>query len=1053
MPFFKNALRLVSSGTALLLLIPFLALDPAGAVESSPGSAVVAGGSFSDVRTDNQFYKEISWLAAERISTGYPDGSFRPVQPVNRDAMAAFMYRLAGEPPYSPPTTSPFRDVTTRTQFYKEISWLASKKISTGYSDGTFRPVQPVSRDAMAAFMYRLAGSPSYISPATARFSDVGQTNQFYKEISWLASKKISEGWPNRTYRPSQPVNRDAMSAFMYRYAGSPAVVSTPSAVTGLSISSISPESVSLKWNNPASRNYAGVTIRRSSGSVAPTSPTTGTTVSTVASPGNTVSNTGLRPETTYTFALFSFDENGMHSKAASLTVTTAPSAAAGPNLSEQRITLRNEIAAAKKMYVDSRPFVSVLTRADGLIVKGSIEAGLKTLAAAEVLVTKATTQPLMSAAAQAVEVEELRAATVKTSAMQLKQLKDLRPVQQRVATTALSNLNAATISGSAYQATKSRAQAFTTLLAADRAAQRNVIGKAVPPAKVQATGFRDELEGHYGTIPTAAGWVGFLGGCALPQAEPKFAPKLPGSGPGVITSHKMIADANARAAADPSLALVHDQMIRGASSQAARVLSIDQLRAEFSSRVPRIGYGWLQANDVKSRDALRSDVKRVIESGPESVNTLTASNLLLTAATASDWASMSGMEETVLVRWLGPQTCLHADRDNFVDAPTNIAAIHNAATFVASAVFLEGSPAQAAALAKESLLSVQPALKAITTDGGTQEGPGYWTYQSRALATMYSTLPNVYVTAPLSMPTLAKTANYAVNSVNPKGQPSPFADARPGALSPLMPAWSAFVSKDPEAAAWAWKEFQTKPDSHLMWWWTKPGALPVQKSSVFPYTGIAALHLPAGVNSTSATIKGGDNAANHAHLDLGAVSFFKRGIDWSVDPGTELVYPAGYFGETSRWTFWKPGTSAHSTLLVGQANQPITAKGATKLISSSAASVDMVQALPGSSSATRTVRNGTSGMVIKDIVRASSGIPLTWQWVTDATVTVDASRSLATLKRSGQQTTIMFGGVPGGSKLTAVPAPEKSSTGAALTIIKLEMPKVTSLSLTATVK
>lgn len=40
-------------------------------------------------------------------------------------------------------------------QFYREITWLASTGISTGWPDGTYRPVTPIARDAMAAFIYR----------------------------------------------------------------------------------------------------------------------------------------------------------------------------------------------------------------------------------------------------------------------------------------------------------------------------------------------------------------------------------------------------------------------------------------------------------------------------------------------------------------------------------------------------------------------------------------------------------------------------------------------------------------------------------------------------------------------------------------------------------------------------------------------------------------------------------------------------------------------------------------------------------------------------------
>lgn len=63
---------------------------------------VPEGQSFRDVTPTTQFYKEIEWLADQGISTGWQVGpgayEFRPVQAVNRDAMAAFMYRLDTSP-------------------------------------------------------------------------------------------------------------------------------------------------------------------------------------------------------------------------------------------------------------------------------------------------------------------------------------------------------------------------------------------------------------------------------------------------------------------------------------------------------------------------------------------------------------------------------------------------------------------------------------------------------------------------------------------------------------------------------------------------------------------------------------------------------------------------------------------------------------------------------------------------------------------------------------------------------------------------------------------
>lgn len=121
------------------------------------GAPATANVSFRDVPTNHQFYREITWLVNTGITTGWADGTYRPDENNSRAAMAAFMYRLAGSPAYTPPAKSPFTDVPTNHQFYKEISWLASTGITTGWNDGTFHPQDHISRSAMAAFIYRYA--------------------------------------------------------------------------------------------------------------------------------------------------------------------------------------------------------------------------------------------------------------------------------------------------------------------------------------------------------------------------------------------------------------------------------------------------------------------------------------------------------------------------------------------------------------------------------------------------------------------------------------------------------------------------------------------------------------------------------------------------------------------------------------------------------------------------------------------------------------------------------------------------------------------------------
>ncbi|MBD1537360.1 S8 family serine peptidase [Arthrobacter sp. S13_S34] len=205
-------------------------------------SAPVTASPFTDVAPDHAFYKEITWLAGNGISNGWtePDGTktYRPTLAVSREAMAAFMYRLAGSPAYVPSAPSPFTDIATNHVFYKEIAWLAGNGISNGWTepDGTktYRPTLAVSREAMAAFMYRLAGSPAYVPSATSPFTDIATNHVFYKEITWLAGNGISNGWTEpdgtKTYRPTLAVSREAMAAFMYRLSAASLIGDQPPA-------------------------------------------------------------------------------------------------------------------------------------------------------------------------------------------------------------------------------------------------------------------------------------------------------------------------------------------------------------------------------------------------------------------------------------------------------------------------------------------------------------------------------------------------------------------------------------------------------------------------------------------------------------------------------------------------------------------------------------------------------------------------------------------------------------------------------------------------------
>ena len=172
----------------------------------------------SDVPTDHPFYEDVVWAAQRGITTGYPDGTYRPTGPITREAIAAFLFRQAQvEVDYVAPATPPFSDVAPGHPFFREISWLREEGLATGYADGAFGGGRPMTRGAMAAFLHRLAGDPAAGAPSTA-FSDVAPDHPFAAEIGWLATSGITTGYDDGTFRPGAPVSRGAMAAFLHRF-------------------------------------------------------------------------------------------------------------------------------------------------------------------------------------------------------------------------------------------------------------------------------------------------------------------------------------------------------------------------------------------------------------------------------------------------------------------------------------------------------------------------------------------------------------------------------------------------------------------------------------------------------------------------------------------------------------------------------------------------------------------------------------------------------------------------------------------------------------------
>lgn len=169
---------------------------------------------FSDVTDKDAFYyAPVYWAATTGITTGWPDGTFRPWTACNRAAVVTFLWRMAGRPKVS--TKATFKDMTGNEEFDMAISWAVEKGITTGWSDNTFRPWRTCNRAAIMTFLWRYAEKPE---ASKSKFTDKTGNKEFDKAIAWASENNIANGWGDGTFRPWNDCNRAAVVSFLYRY-------------------------------------------------------------------------------------------------------------------------------------------------------------------------------------------------------------------------------------------------------------------------------------------------------------------------------------------------------------------------------------------------------------------------------------------------------------------------------------------------------------------------------------------------------------------------------------------------------------------------------------------------------------------------------------------------------------------------------------------------------------------------------------------------------------------------------------------------------------------
>ncbi|MGG0643263.1 S-layer homology domain-containing protein [Sporosarcina gallistercoris] len=168
--------------------------------------------SFPDVPKSSRFHDEIQYLVSKKVISGYTDGTFAPKKEVTRAEAAIFIGRLLKLD--GTKRVTKFKDVGKNSSASGYIASAVKEGIINGYPDGTFKPDALISRGDMAAIVDR-----TFDLQFTSQFlfSDVGPNMRAAISIRKISAASITAGYPDGTFKPTGNVSREQFSAFLAR--------------------------------------------------------------------------------------------------------------------------------------------------------------------------------------------------------------------------------------------------------------------------------------------------------------------------------------------------------------------------------------------------------------------------------------------------------------------------------------------------------------------------------------------------------------------------------------------------------------------------------------------------------------------------------------------------------------------------------------------------------------------------------------------------------------------------------------------------------------------
>lgn len=170
---------------------------------------------FKDVARKSFYYNPVLWGSAHKVVAGLTNDMFGPNVTCTRGQIVTFIWRALGRPE-TVNQTHPFTDVETDDFYYKAILWAVENKVTSGYTETIFAPDVTCTRAEIVTFLWRAFGKPAATS-AQHPFTDVKTDAFYYNAMLWAVERGIAKGYTATMFAPYASITRGETVTFLYR--------------------------------------------------------------------------------------------------------------------------------------------------------------------------------------------------------------------------------------------------------------------------------------------------------------------------------------------------------------------------------------------------------------------------------------------------------------------------------------------------------------------------------------------------------------------------------------------------------------------------------------------------------------------------------------------------------------------------------------------------------------------------------------------------------------------------------------------------------------------